>query len=234
MLILADRTITHKFRNESAGAGGVGQSPKDIRSFGEAIATAINKKLKIDVQQGTGAPSKADISRIVKQVSDDLAKQISKTLLTKLSQPSSTTTKTNTADGKLISILSDLDKHIQNALGKLDKQLQKQLGVKLGPDMSKSISSAVASSIEKAIPKSLGKTSKDFSKVVKDLSATLREISRIATSIEKMRKSGGGIDVTEIKQILSSIVKLTTEIKKLPVDIKQAVSSAKDMTKEQK
>ena len=234
---MADINIKHTFRDDSAGARGVGQSPGNLKPLGDSIADAIGKKLTasrlVKLAGGASGPviTKSNINRIVRQISNDLAKQISQSLLKTLSKPS--VTKSGTSDKKVIDVISNLDKHIQSAINKLNTQLSKQMGVKLGTSISKDISNAITGSIEKIIPRSLGTVTKDLSKALSGIQSIVREIGTIAASIRKMRQSGG-IDVGEIRPIINGLKKLGSEFKKLPSEIKQAREATKGLAKEEK
>ena len=207
----------------------------NLQKLGNTIAKAISKEISSQQKrQPGGAATKGDVNRIVKQVSGDLAKQISKSLISALSKPTTAAGKPGLSDRRIVESISSLDKHIQSAIKNLNTQLQKQIGGQLGPDVSKSIANAVSGAVSKAIPKSLDKATKDLSTAVSGIQSIVREISTIAGSIKRMRQTGGGVDITEIGPILTSLKRLITEFSKLPQELKKARESAMSVAKEEK
>jgi len=206
----------------------------NVQKLSDSIANTIAKKIGSMAPKGGGGEiTKADLGRTVNKISNDLAKKISQSLVNALSKPAATTAP-GRSDKRIVDALSNVDKHIKGSIDGLSAQLQKQFGKQLGPENAKTIANAVSGAVEKSIPKSLGKATQDLSRAVSSIQSIMREISGIAMSLRKMRQSGGGIDITEIKPIISNLKNLTTEFKKLPTEIRQARESAKSIAKEEK
>ncbi len=197
------------------------------------LETSLKRALRNQQTQGpTGRPSekpisKSDIERIIKNVSLDTANSILKALAKGTRAGGPQHTKGAEAAFK------NMDNHITAAIGKLNTALSSKTGVELGPAGTKIIADSVGKALRSVISTELGKSVQEASKTYQSIQRSAAATTKAVESISKLKKSGGGIDVTEIPKVIKSLVTLSKEAKGLSDDYKELRSSVKTLTKEQ-
>jgi len=201
----------------------------------DSIAKEISKIMSPAKGQKSEGLSKGDLDRVVRDATSTLTKQLQQFVMGSLSKIASSASPGGLSDKKIVDVISGLDKHIQEAVKDLGRQIEKKTGRAVGPENAAAISKGVTDIIQKAIPtKELDAAARELSNAVGSIKGIVKEIGSIATSIGKMRSSGGGVDITEIKPMLQSLKRLFSEADNLGTAIKQGRDSAKGLVKAEK
>jgi len=191
------------------------ESSKDnSNTLAKSLEKIIIKFAKIQTQvKGTAASaglSGADARRIAKEVASEIVNQQIRQLAK--SFPSKTTT-TKQSDDKLIkSIERSADRQAKTIIGGLNSILSRH-GVQL--ENIKDLERAISGAVKNAIPKDTSMGIKEIGRAVTSLKSGFNEINKLSRQIMSMRKSGGGIDVKEIKEMMSSFQKLNKDFKQI-------------------
>ena len=257
---MADYTINHNIfegRGAQKSAGGSSKSAgvdetklaKEIgkvmgkvsKDANKSLSGELSKQLEISLKRAlknqqtqgpAGKPSqkpisKTDIERIIKNVSLDTANSILKEMAkgTRAGGPQHTRG-AETA-------FKNMDNHITAAIGKLNTALFSKTGVEIGPAGAKIIADSVGKALRSAVSTELGKSVQEASKTYQSIQRSASATAKAVESISKLKKSGGGIDVTEIPKVIKSLVTLSKEAKGLSDDYKELRTSVKTLTKEQ-
>lgn len=204
---------------------------KVIRDLGTGLEKVVGKAFSKALRPtGTAAPasrgvsqrgsSAAETSRIVK----GLAGELSSVLIKELSKASSGTTGSQNTPQVISKVLD-------RQLGKLENTLSRQ-GIKLDPGAIKELRSALEGSVSKLIPtevirslKSLGTSANTIQSASKNLAIAVKDMSKI-------RKSGGGIDVTEIPKFIKNLKDSAAAFKELVSEGKKARDALKGVADE--
>jgi len=166
----------------------------------------------------------ADAKRIAKEVASEIANQQIKQLAKAF--PSQTTTAPS--DVKIIqSIEKSADRQAKTIIAGLNSILSRQ-GVQL--ESTKDLERAVSGAIKSAIPKDTGVGIKEAGKALTLIKSSLGDINKIANNISSMRKSGGGIDVKEIKEMMGSFQKLNKDFKQISESTLKAGKAIESIT----
>ncbi len=256
---MAEFTINHKITSDLGKAKGADKTnqtaimqgvskalEKALKNLSDTLSKKIANSLSTTLtaylrRVGTGQ-SKIDIKAEARNISKQVSKDISNSIINALSKkyvggrgatPTDPTRAMNT-------IMRNLDRHIESALGKINTTLQtKTKGqVQLDPaatkELSRTLSTSIGSVISKAIPKETGTTIRELSLVARTLTSAIREIRELSKSIQGMKKSGGGLDLTEIPRVVESFKKLSSEVRKIPSEFGKLRESTKKLVGEQK
>ena len=207
-------------------------SSKSLSSeIGKQIEISLGRILSRQTQGPTGRPekpiSKTDIERIVKNVSLDTANSI----LAALAKGNKATGPRHS--GNVESVFKNMDKQITAAIGKLNTSLTTKTGVSLGPEGSKIIAESIGKAIRATVSTELGKSVQEASKTYQSIQRSANATAKAVEAISKLKKSGGGIDVTEIPKVIKSLVTLSKEARDLSNDYKELRTSVKALSKEQ-
>jgi hypothetical protein len=206
------------------------------------LSKDLDKILTSVLRRSGGASEGIDLKSyskgLIKAVTDDMAKDYVKTLSKhyiggRSSTPSDPTKATN-------SYLKNIDKHIEVAIGKISTSVQtKTKGkVQLDPadikELSKAMSSHFKETVSRLVPKETGTTIRELSNVSRTLMSILKKVEGLVGSIKGMKKSGGGIDITEAPKVAENFKKLASSVEKLPAEFNNLRESAKKLIGEQK
>jgi len=215
---------------------GLGDINKNLSSdISNAVVKSISHLISSSASKTPGgtSASSSDINRIIKNGIDELSKQLV-TQMTKASTPSASGSPRAV---NMDALYTNMDKRISGVMGGITTELSRY-GIKLDPSVSKEITSAIKEATQSAAPKELVATIKDLSGAVKVLGKAGSDIIKGISSVNTMRKSGGGIDVKELvphakdiknlegrlKEIDGAIRTLSSAIQTLPGSVKSTMS----------
>ena len=261
---MAEFTVNHKIISESGGrtpgsSRPIGKSTDSAIASGiskvlekslKNLANTLSKQLSKDLDKiltsvlrrsggaSTGVDLKGYTKNVIKAVTDDMAKDFVKTISKKYIGAGSSTS--NDPSRATNSYLKNIDKHIEAAIGKINASVQTKTGGKVQLDsasikeLSKAMSGPIKDTLSKLVPKETGTTIRELGNVSRTLMSLLKEIKELGTAIKGMKKSGGGVDLSEAPKVVESFKKLGSAVKKLPEEFNKLKESSKKLIGEQK
>ena len=253
MLFLAKDEYTFTFLKGSAGTSGSAAGParpqagdtalkglvrnlekilKDSSKetsdkLAKSIESILVKFAKVPTQvKGVAASaglSRVDARRIAKEVASEIANQQIKQLVKAFPSQGPTTA----SDSKIIqSIEKSADRQAKTIVAGLNSILSRQ-GVQL--ENTKDLERAVAGAVKSAIPKETSVSIKEIGRLTTTIMSGMKDINKIAQQMMSMRKSGGGIDVKEIKEMMKSVKELNSKFKQASESTVKIGQSAKNV-----
>ena len=200
------------------------------------LEAAAAKMIRGALSSASGGMDAAATNKMVKQMSKEVADGVAKGMLKSVSGAVSKSSGGIGAGGidetKLSkSIASGIDKSVDRQSKLLAAELRKRTGV---PIDEAALARALSGAVKNAFPKSTETALKDFTQAAGSLKNLGRDISRLVQVIGSMRKSGGGVDISEIGPVISSLKVIFKDFKQLSIESTKAKESLKALGEESK
>ena len=202
-------------------------SDKLSKSFEEIITKFARTQTRSKGTSAFGGVSKAELAAIAKEVASAASVQQINQLLKAFQ---SKTTTTPSSDKNLRSVEKSIDRQSKAIVAAMNSLLSRK-GMQLE---EKGLEQAIAGAMRRALPKETGTGIKEIGKLITALKSGINKIDKLATAIGAMRKSGGGIDVKEIKHVMKAVGEISQEAKKVKESSAGAAKAIKSVTDEVK
>ncbi|RLI64839.1 MAG: hypothetical protein DRO67_03530, partial [Candidatus Asgardarchaeum californiense] len=199
---------------------------KDIDdSLRKNLGSFVRKVIQSSTGPGKSGLTKDDIKKIVVEVSREQGNNIVRSVIKKL--PSDTQKPVDAG------MLSDaIDKSLSTQSKQLSQAIASKLS-KVGLEVdTKDLQSGILGMMRNVVPKSLESTISNLNTSVRQLVQVIRSMSEMVNRMKNMRKSGGGLDLAEIPQIVSMAKQLRVELKDLKDSAAETKKAFSDIAKE--
>ena len=204
--------------------GAIDSSDKLSKSLEAILLKFAKAQTQVKGVAASAGLSGPEARRIAKEIASEIVNQQIKQL-TKAYPSKTTTTQSN--DKLIKSIERSSDRQAKTIVAGLNSILSSK-GIQLEDTVA--LERAISGAVQSAIPKDTGVGIKEIGKIVVLLKSGIGDINKIVKNISSMRKSEGGIDVKEIKEMMKSFQELNQKYKQISDSTTKAGKAIKSVT----
>ena len=175
---------------------------------------------------GKGGISNSELRRIIKGIVAELAGPLLKQISSAVSGVGAGRTGTQDVVGK--DIVKAIDKSSDVAARAIETAFSKH-GIKLDPSAVRDIKNSTVGAVARLLPKNLDKAISQLSSSVDKMTQFYGTLSKSVTAASKIRKSGGGVSISETLKFTKTLRDMMSEYKALQAEAKQFRNTLKEI-----